>query len=155
MPRIDDRLGFGAITAVPTLTAPVAASEERSAGRVPLLELLVVGLLVLMVVPTLIVTARQQVNAERAQAVLTVTSDPSDASVIVDDLWVGRTPLQLRLTTTKGFSLRVEAREPYLEYDLYKPYRTNLQLEGNKNLHVWIPRTTAEEQAAQIAGRQH
>jgi hypothetical protein len=151
MPRIDDRLGLGALTVVPTL-APLGR-EERAGGRVPLLELLVVGLLVLMVVPTLIVTARQQVNAERAQVVLGVTSDPSGASVIVDDLWVGRTPMQLKLSSKKEVALRVEAREPYLEYNLYKPYRTNLKLEGDRNLHVWIPRTTAEEQAAQLAGR--
>jgi hypothetical protein len=152
MPRFDDRLGLGALTVVPTL-AP-RAREEQSGGRVPLLELLIVGLLVLMVVPTLIVTARQQVNAERAQVVLGVTSDPSGASVIVDDLWVGRTPMQLKLSSKKEVALRVEAREPYLEYDLYKPYRTTLQLEGDRNLHVWIPRTTAEEQAAQLAARQ-
>jgi hypothetical protein len=149
MPRINEHIGVGALTVVPTLAPRVR--EERAGGRVPLLEALIVGLLVLMVVPTLIVTARQQVNAERAQVVLGVTSDPAGASVIVDNLWVGRTPMQLKLSSQKEVALRVEAREPYLEYDLYKPYRTSLKLEGNRNLHVWIPRTTAEEQAAQLA----
>jgi hypothetical protein len=119
-----------------------------------MLELLVIGLLVLLVVPTLILTAREQVTAQQAQVVLSLSSDPSGASVIVDNLWVGRTPLQVELTRSEEFSLRVEAREPYLEYDLYKPYRATLSLEADKNVHVWIPRTTAEEQAAQLAHRQ-
>lgn len=152
MARIDERMGLGTLTAIPSLHGTRTAGQERVAGRAPLLELLIVGLLVLMVVPTLIVTARQQVSSARAQVVLTVTSDPSNASVIVDDLWVGRTPMELELSSDQEVSLRLEAREPYLEYDLYKPYRNRLQLDADRNLHVWIPRTTAEEQAAQLAG---
>lgn len=152
MARIDDRMGLGALTAIPSMRGTRAIGPERAAGRAPLLELLIVGLLVLMVVPTLIVTARQQVNNARAQVVLTVTSDPSNASVIIDDLWVGRTPMEVELSSEQEISLRLEAREPYLEYDLYKPFRSKLRLEADRNLDVWIPRTTAEEQAAQRAG---
>ena len=107
----------------------------------------------LLVVPTLIITARQQVSAARAQVVLSVTSDPAGASVIVDNLWVGRTPMEVDLQRGEPVSLRVVAREPYLEYDLYKPYRSQLTLEDDRNIHVWIPRTTAQEQAAQLAGK--
>jgi hypothetical protein len=123
---------------------------ESASGRVPLLESLVVALLILVVVPPLILTARKEVRAGHSLVQLSLSSDPDGASVIIDDLWVGRTPLQLDVERGQEFSIRVEAREPYLEYDLYKPYRSRLSLEENRNLHVWIPRTTAAEQAAQL-----
>jgi hypothetical protein len=138
---------------LPVLGPRRAEAQSKASGRVPLLESLVVALLVLLVVPPLILTARKEVRAGHSLAYLTVTSDPAGASVIVDDLWVGRTPLKLELKRDQEFSLRVEAREPYLEYDLYKPYRGRLTLQGDKNLQVWIPRTTAAEQASQMAGR--
>lgn len=153
MARMGNRMALGVVTGVPSLRGTRAVRPARADGRAPVLELLVVGLLLLVVVPTLIVTARQQVSSARSRAVLSISSDPSNASVIVDDLWVGRTPLQLELEAGQQLSLRLEAREPYLDYDLYKRYRTELRLESDKNLHVWIPRTTAEEQAAQLADR--
>lgn len=150
MPKMHERLGLGSITTVPTVDGARPADGGRATGRAPLLELLAVAVLVAIVVPTLIVTLREQVSSARSQVVLSVSSDPSDASVIVDDLWVGRTPLDLQLSAGKEITLRVEAREPYLEYDLYKPYRSTMTLEDSRNINVWIPRTTAEEQAAQL-----
>lgn len=129
---------------------PVFADTPRL-GRAPLFELVVVALLIMLTVPALIVVGRKQVSEERAQVTLSVSSDPSGASVIVDDLWVGRTPLDLDLTRSDEVALRVEAREPYLEYDLYKPFRKRITVESDRSLHVWIPRTSSEEQAAQIA----
>ena len=149
--RMNDRIGLTSLTTAPTIgrSARPAAREART----PLLEILVIAALLLLVVPTLIVTARHQVNAANSQVVLSVSSDPVGASVIVDDLWVGRTPMQVELQRGEPVSLRVVAREPYLEYDLYKPYRSELTLEDDRNIHVWIPRTTAAEQAAQRAQR--
>ncbi|MEX2536158.1 MAG: PEGA domain-containing protein [Trueperaceae bacterium] len=151
MRRVDDRIGLSALTTVPTLRQ---APAERSGplARVPLLEVLVVALLVLLVASTVILAGRQQVNAEQAQVLLSISSDPDGASVIVDDLWVGRTPMEVDLTRGEAVSLRVEAREPYLAYDLYKPYRSEITLDGDRSLQVWIPRTTAQEQAEQLAG---
>lgn len=147
----NDRFGLTSLTTAPTLGRTPAPARRQS--RTPLLEILVVGVLLLLVVPTLILTARHQVNAARAHVVLSVTSDPSGASVIVDNLWVGRTPMQVDLQRGEPVSLRVVAREPYLEYDLYKPFRREITLEDNRNIDVWIPRTSAQEQAAQMAGR--
>jgi hypothetical protein len=152
MRTIDDRIGLSAITATPGLGRAPAQRAKRQ-FKAPVLEFVVIALLVLLVVPTLILAARNQVQAERAQVMLSVTSDPSGASVIVDNLWVGRTPMQVDLTRGEPIALRVVAREPYLEYDLYKPYRAELTLEDNRNIRVWIPRTTAEEQAAQLADK--
>lgn len=152
MRSINDRIGLTSLTTAPTLGRPVARPTHRQV-RTPLLEILVIAVLLLLVVPTLIITARNQVSAANAQVVLSVSSNPTGASVIVDDLWVGRTPMQVELQRDEPFSLRVVAREPYLEYDLYRPYRSELTLDQDRNINVWIPRTTAEEQAAQLAGR--
>lgn len=150
--RMNDRIGLTSLTTAPTFPRSAGRPAARK-FRTPLLEILVITALLLVVVPTLILTARHQVSAANSQVVLGVNSDPSGASVIVDDLWVGRTPMQVELQRDEPFSLRVVAREPYLEYDLYKPYRAEMTLAGDRNIQVWIPRTTAEEQAAQIAGR--
>lgn len=148
---MNDRIGLTSITTAPTIGRSGTRPAQRQ-FRTPLLEILVLAALLLVVVPTLILTARHQVNAANAQVVLSVTSDPSGAAVIVDDLLVGRTPMEVELQRGEPFSLRVVAREPYLEYDLYKPYRAQMTLESDRNIRVWIPRTTAEEQAAQLAG---
>jgi hypothetical protein len=149
MARADSSFGVSAIAPMPAFGRG-GAQAERASGRVPLLESLVVALLILVVVPPLILTARKEVRAGHSLVQLSLSSDPEGASVIIDDLWVGRTPLQLDVERGQEFSFRVEAREPYLEYHLYKPYRSRLSLEENRNLHVWIPRTTAAEQAAQL-----
>ena len=43
----------------------------------------------------------------------------------------------------------VEAREPY-EYNLYKPFTGTLNVTEDDAISVWLERTTAEEQRAQI-----
>lgn len=151
MGKADDFIGLNATSAVHSLGGEAAAGGRT--GRAPVVEVLVVGLLAMILVPTLIIAARQQVTAEQAKVEVSISSDPTDAAVIVDDLLVGRTPMEFDLERGETVSLRVEAREPYLEYDLYKPYRTELTVEESRNLDVWIPRTSAEEQAEQRAAR--
>ena len=126
---------------------------RRRLSRGIYLELGVLAVLVALVVPTILLAAQRQVAAERALVTLGITSDPEGADVIVDDLVVGRTPLRVRLERGEPVSLRVQAREPFLDYDLYKPYRARLEVEADRNMHVWIPRTSAEEQEAQRTAR--
>lgn len=144
---------MNAMTVMPALGRERSNQDARATGRVPLLELLVVAVLVMLAVPSLILAARSQVNAGESQVRLSVSSDPAGAAVIVDDLWVGTTPVELELVRDQEVALRVVAREPYLEYDLYKPFRTTMALEGDRNLNIWIPRTSAEEQARQRESR--
>lgn len=150
MGKADEFIGVSATSAVQSLGGEAATGGRT--GKAPIVELLVVGLLAMILVPTLILAARQQVTAEQAKVTMSISSDPTDAAVIVDNLLVGRTPMDFELERGETVSLRVEAREPYLEYDLYKPYRTELTVEEGRSLDVWIPRTSAEEQAAQRAG---
>ena len=135
------------------LASAVVTGRSANNRRGVLLELGVLVVLLALVLPPILLAAQRQATTQQAVATLSVTSDPPDASVIVDDLWLGRTPLQLQLERGQEVALRVEAREPYLEYNLYRPYRTTLELSENRNLHVWIPRTTAEEQEAQRSSR--
>lgn len=123
----------------------------RARGWVARSELLVVAVLALGFLSLLVHTARQHSLAEHAHVRVTLASDPAGSAVLIDGVLRGRTPLTLELARGVEFALTVIAPEPYREYSLFEPYRGVLVLEEDANLAVWVPRTSAEEQARQRA----
>jgi PEGA domain len=80
---------------------------------------------------------------------VTVTSDPTGAEVIVEDVSKGFTPITLSIpqNTVTAYSVRVI--EPYDDYNLYKSYDGIFNLSKDETVSVWIERTSAEEQVTQ------
>ena len=80
---------------------------------------------------------------------VTIQSDPSNAFVAIENEIVGRTPVTVTVSSGQDSSYRVTASEPY-EYNLYKPFTGTINSTKNEAISVWLERTTAEEQQAQI-----
>ncbi len=154
------RLGYveGSGTAAgasPRREGPAAGSADpaRSKRRHYVLEILVVLLALFVGGAATLLTNRTQELTAAPTATLSVTSDPEGAAVIIDDIWVGTTPVTVNLELGSEVQLRVEAQEPFAEYDLFKPYRSTITVDRDRDLSVWITRTTAEEQEQQRAAR--
>jgi len=133
-------------------SAAEAAGPKRK-RRHYTLEALVVFLALFAAGAATLLTNRTQELTAAPAAVLSVSSDPEGAAVIIDDIWVGTTPVSVNLEQGSEIELRLEAAEPFSEYDLYKLYRSTLVVDRDRDLSVWITRTTAEEQEQQRAAR--
>ncbi len=124
-------------------------------GRItPVVEFLFVAVLALLFTLALLVVARQQLLDADAVVTVKISSDPDGAAVFVDTILRGKTPLELELERGTTVDLQLIADEPYLTYDLYKPFKKRFTFSSNRNLDVWIPRTSAEEQEAQRRARE-
>lgn len=77
-----------------------------------------------------------------------VTSDPSGARVLVAGVHQGNTPVTINVRPNTATPYRVEAVEPYGDYDLYKPFVGTLNLSESTSVSVWLDRTTDIEQAS-------
>lgn len=91
-------------------------------------------------------TSTQRVN-------VTVTSDPPGARVTANGVPHGVTPATFETPVGLRLDYRVEAEEPYDEYDLYMPYRGSITPTEDVAIDVWLERTTAEQQAEQRTAR--
>lgn len=80
---------------------------------------------------------------------VTFTSDPEDATIYVDGQRMGTTPATVQVPKDQRVHYRLVASEPYSDYNLYEPFTSAVTLTDDDAINVWIPRTTAEEQAAQ------
>jgi hypothetical protein len=92
-------------------------------------------------------------SAARAPSVdrvrVSITSDPSGATVRVNGLTQGTTPLTVSVPVGRPTSYVVTAEEPYEDYALFKPFTGTLNVSEAENVSVWLERTTAAEQGAQ------
>lgn len=80
---------------------------------------------------------------------ITITSDPTNAMVIVSDRIVGRTPVTVQVDAGTSHTYKVSADEPYADYKLYRLFIGQFTASEPTTISVWIDRTTAEEQAAE------
>jgi hypothetical protein len=81
-------------------------------------------------------------------------SDPPDAVLNIEGQARGRTPITVSVPAERLVQYNLLAREPYGDYNLYKPFNGTLEVSEPTSVSVWIDRTTAEEQAAQIRAAQ-
>lgn len=82
-----------------------------------------------------------------------IESDPEIADVVITDgvnTKRGTTVSVYQFPQGAQLSYTITAREPH-EYNLYKPFTGNILLDRDTTISVWIERTTAEEQQAEIA----
>ncbi len=79
-----------------------------------------------------------------------IITDPAGASLSVDGKYYGRTPMALYAWAGQPFNYRVEVEEFGGDYKLYKPFSGSFTPTESASISVWIERTTAEEQAAQL-----
>lgn len=84
---------------------------------------------------------------------VTITSDPSGASVKVNGSQRGLTPVTFSAPMGAPLEYRVEADEPFDDYDLYVPYRGTVTPTEDVAIDVWLERTSAEQQAEQRTSR--
>lgn len=84
---------------------------------------------------------------------VTITSDPSGAAVITNGAPRGSTPVTFSARIGVPLEYRVEADEPFDDYDLYVPYRGTVTPTEDVAIDVWLERTSAEQQAEQHASR--
>jgi Protein of unknown function (DUF4236)/PEGA domain len=94
-------------------------------------------------------TTQTASEASKTYVNLSISSDPSGAALTVDGKNSGITPTTVKLESGKSFSYTLVAPEPY-EYNLYKPYSGTFTSSKDDAVNVWLERTTAEEQQAQI-----
>src|SRR5690625_2458621 len=80
------------------------------------------------------------------------TSDPENARIYINGSLAGRTPHTAELQPDTEYSYQLIASSPYDDYNLYKPFEGTLTTtDESTGVNVWLDRTTAEEQAEQIA----
>lgn len=127
--------------------------RSGEAAKAPLLDILLLGVLVLVLSPGLILLLRQHILAEQAWVSVEISSDPTGAVVIVDNIVEGETPTTLVLRRGDELSYTVRAAEPLSDFDLYRPYHGSFVAERDSRISVWLERTTPEEQDAQRARR--
>lgn len=77
-----------------------------------------------------------------------ITSDPTGARVLIGGVHQGNTPVTINVRPNTSVTYRVEATEPYADYDLYKPFTGTLNTSEPTAIVVWLDRTTAVEQAS-------
>jgi hypothetical protein len=82
---------------------------------------------------------------------LAFTSDPAGASLYVDEVYEGVTPITVKVPKNEPLTYRLVAGDSYADYDLYKPFTASLLPTKDDAISVWIERTSLEEQNAQIA----
>lgn len=87
------------------------------------------------------------------QVEVTIASDPSGATVIANGAPRGATPVTFSAPAGAPLEYRVEADEPFDDYDLYVPYRGSVTPAEDVAINVWLDRTSAEQQAEQRAAR--
>ena len=74
-------------------------------------------------------TARPIIKKDDIQASLYASSDPVGATIWIDDVMRGKTPLQVDRIDTKPHKIRIEK-------DGYQPYVNNIELEGGKTSSI-------------------
>ena len=113
-----------------------------------------VGTLILLTTPFLFVLARQQVLAVPEPSAVTFDSDPRGATVLIDGVVRGETPVTLELSQGRETAYRLLPSEPFRAYDLYRPFEgTITPSRPQQSIHVWIDRTSAQEQLRQRQAR--
>lgn len=90
-------------------------------------------------------------SAAHDTVTVTIESDPSGAEVVANGRSYGPTPVTIAAVKDETVTYVVKPDEPYETYDLYKEYVGTVVADRDRALKVWIPRTTAAEQAAQRA----
>jgi hypothetical protein len=93
--------------------------------------------------------------APAAKHTVTITSDPPGATVYLGNNTTSfyKTPLTLDLSEGPHI-YRVAFRDYEDEFDLYKPYRGELNVTKDESVSVWLDRFTAEEVAEREAAAQ-
>lgn len=113
-----------------------------------------VGTLILLTAPFLFVLAREHTLAVPQLSAVTFDSDPRGATLVIDGVVRGRTPVTLELPQGRETRYRLLAPEPFRAYDLYRPYEGAITpLRSERSLLVWIDRTSEEEQQRQRLAR--
>lgn len=133
---------------------------KDSAGRIGCgaVALWSIGVIIaLAVIPNVVTSFRTGFDDARATAQdrqtpkvsIAFTSDPEGATVYIDGERTGTTPTTASVPKDRVVRYRLVAAEPYDDYSLFKPYTGTITASQNDAIDVWIPRTSAEEQAQQ------
>jgi hypothetical protein len=80
---------------------------------------------------------------------LAFDSDPQGATLSVNGVVKGKTPLTIEVDIAKTITYTLRASEPYPDYSLYKVFSGTITPTKDEAITVWIDRTSAEEQAQQ------
>lgn len=71
---------------------------------------------------------------------VTITSDPSGATVTIEGERVGVTPLQVPVVGNRPVSYRVAVEDPALGPERYEPYEGTLDADRDASIAVWLDR---------------
>lgn len=74
---------------------------------------------------------------------ITFTSDPVGATLTVNGQQLGVTPIRVQVQRDKEFNYEVSISDDHPEFFLYKTYRGKFLPKENRDISVWIDRTTA------------